>query len=152
MAVSDDVRALSRLSDPDYTYACELRTSTAGRSAERLAEQWARAIMEDAPRPLRWFIVAGWRVGLGLRLAPGSSAAHIAGWDIASTSPGAVVMAADSFLLRANLIVRVDDDDVVHATFVQFERRPARVVWAVAAPIHQVIIPYLLRRAADADR
>lgn len=45
-------------------------------------------------------------------------------------------------MLSAHLVVQVQDCKVVHATFVRYERRPARIVWAAAAPIHRRIIPY----------
>jgi hypothetical protein len=40
---------------------------------DRTPEQWARAVFEDAPRPVRWFLVNGFRYGLGLRLASTTS-------------------------------------------------------------------------------
>src|SRR5438445_8000249 len=53
------------LAAPDFAYACQLDLNT---RATQSAEQWARAVFEDAPRLLRSFIVSGWIVGLGLRL------------------------------------------------------------------------------------
>src|SRR5438132_5006213 len=50
------------------------------RRDERSTEQWARAIWEDAPVALRWFIVAGWRFVLGLRLGARHSPDHVLGW------------------------------------------------------------------------
>jgi len=63
----EHIRARETLADPDYTYACEV---TAPGTDGRTAEQWARAVFEGAPRPARWFMLAGWVVVLRLRLAP----------------------------------------------------------------------------------
>ncbi len=141
----EDVRWLTTLADPNYTYACEVESTAAG---TRSAEQWARAVFEDAPQPLRSVIVLGWLVGLGLRLAPRSSSSHVLGWTIVAHTPTAVVLAVDSFLLSAQLVVRVHESNVIHATFVRYERNAARGLWPTAALIHQRVIPYLLTRAA----
>jgi hypothetical protein len=141
----DRISALNSLTDPSYTYACEI-TAHAGDS--RPAEQWARAVFEGAPRPLRWFIVTGWIVGLGLRLGPRSSPSHVLGWKILWSTPTTIVLGVESFALSAHLVVQVEDSRVVHATFVRYERPPARVLWTFAAPIHRRVVPYLLGRAA----
>ena len=141
----EEIRAVETLADPSYTYACEVETSPMD---SRSPEQWARAVFEGAPTPLRWFIVLGWRVALGLRLGPRQSPSYVLGWKILSTTPDVVVLGVESFLLRAQLVIRVHESQVLHATFVHYERRAARVVWTVAAPIHRLVIPFLLRHAA----
>jgi hypothetical protein len=143
--VPPEVLALATLADPSFSYACEIAVPPGdGRSAE----EWARAAFEGAPRALRWFMLTGWIAGLGLRLAPRSSPSHVLGWTVVSTTPSAIVLGVDSFVLTAQLVVRVHDGLVVHATLVRYDRRVARVVWAVAAPIHRRVIPYLLGHAA----
>jgi hypothetical protein len=145
VAVPEEVGALDTLARPTYTYACQMTVSAAD---DRSAEQWARAIFEGAPRLMRWLIVAGWKVGLGLRLGPRRSPSHVLGWSILSTTPTAVILGVRSFVLTAHLVVRVQDSQVVHATFVRYERSLARVLWTAAAPIHRRVIPYLLNHAA----
>ncbi|MCU1449767.1 MAG: hypothetical protein JWP02_1937 [Acidimicrobiales bacterium] len=145
VAVPEVVGALDTLARPNYTYACQV---TAAAADDHSAEQWARAIFEGAPRLMRWLIVMGWKVGLGLRLGPRRSPSHVLGWTILSTTPTAVILGVQSFVLTAHLVVRVQDSKVVHATFVRYERALARVLWAAAAPIHSRVIPYLLNHAA----
>jgi hypothetical protein len=143
--VPQEIRAVDTLADPDYVYGCEiprLPTDT------RTAEQWARAVFEGAPRLVRWFIVAGWIGGLGLRLGPRPSPSHVLGWKVLSTTPTVAVLGVESFMLSAHLVVRVHESHVLHATFVRYDRPPARIVWAVAAPVHRRVIPFLLRHAA----
>src|SRR5205814_7948317 len=141
----EDIRALDTLQNPTRTYAWQVARPTAD---DRSAEQWARAVIEDAPRLLRWFIVAGWVVVLRLRLGPGGSSSYIQGYKILSNTQTLVIFGVESFALEAHLAVQVRDGDVVHATFVRYERPVARALWGLAAPIHRRVIPYLLRRAA----
>ena len=145
VAVSEEVQTVATLADPGYTYACELHTLGAG---SRSAEQWARAVFERAPQPLRWFVVAGWIIGLRLRLGPRPSPSHVLGWRILSNAPTVIVLGVESFMLSARLVVQVRESEVIHATLVRYERRAARIAWAAAAPIHRRVIPFLLRRAA----
>ena len=137
--------ALDTLASPTWTYTCELATSKADR---RSAEGWARAVIEGAPRLLRWFVVTGWIVGLRLRLGPRRSTDLVAGWEIVSSTPTAVILAVGSFALSAHLVVQVEDSRIIHSTFVRYDRWPARFMWTVAAPIHRRVIPYLLEHAA----
>src|SRR4051812_47227226 len=70
--------------DPDFACAYEIGVAPGD---HRSSEQWGRAAWEGAPAPLRWFILAGWRFVLGLRLGPGHSADHILGWQIVDRPP-----------------------------------------------------------------
>jgi hypothetical protein len=143
----DDVAARSTLPGPNDTYACALSTTDA---STRTAEQWARAVFEDAPRLVRSFIVFGWIAALRLKLAPRRSPTYVLGWSILSASPDVIVLGVESPLLRAQLVVQVESASVVHATFVAFHNRLGRILWASAAPIHRLAIPYLLNHAAKA--
>ena len=113
---------------------------------------WARAVFEDAPAALRWFVVFGWRRVLGLRLAPRSTKGHVLGWAIADGDlvAGSVALTAQSRFLQASNIVTVEATTVTWVTLVHYSGAAARPLWAIARPIHRLTIPYLLARAADA--
>lgn len=117
----------------------------------RSPEQWVRCMFEDAPRGVRWFVTSGWRLVLRLRLGPRSSPDHVAGWEIVTTAPDAIVLEARSPLLTARKVVRLEGTRIVVTTVVHPERRAGRVVWAVVAPVHHRTEPYLLERAAVAS-
>ena len=144
VAVPDDIGARQDLPAADFGYACELDLPT---PTAQTAEQWARAVFEGPPRLLRWFMVSGWVVGLGLRLGSRRSREYVLGWTIVSNAPEVIVLGVRSFMLTARLVVRVTESDVIHTTFVRYERRPARIIWPVAAMIHRRVIPFLLRNA-----
>ncbi|WP_331766696.1 DUF2867 domain-containing protein [Embleya sp. NBC_00896] len=128
----------------DYASAFELAVPEAG---FRTPEQWARAVFEGAPLVLRWMVTLGWTVVLRLRLGPRRSPEHILGWRIADSGAGSITLTSRSRLITAHNVVVVRDSSVVWVTFVRFDRRIARPVWAVVAPVHHLTIPYLLRRA-----
>ncbi|ARH91465.1 DUF2867 domain-containing protein [Streptomyces sp. MOE7] len=110
-------------------------------------EDWARGTLEGAPAAMRWFVRAGWLGVLGLRLGPRSSAQHVLGWPVAVSGPDGITLEAHSPLLTARNVVSVDGDALVWATYVHGESRRGRAVWAAAAPLHHLIIPFLLDRA-----
>jgi len=139
------IRNRDTLSDPDYTYACAVTASDTG---NRTAEQWARAVFEGAPRPMRWFLITGWVLVLRLRLAPLRSPQHILGWTILASTPTSITLTSDAVAFRTHLVVDVQQSQIVHATFLRFERRRGRVLWIVTNPIHRLTIRYLLGRAA----
>ncbi|HEX3792805.1 MAG TPA: DUF2867 domain-containing protein [Pseudonocardiaceae bacterium] len=133
------------MADPDYSSAFELsRPGADGWSPVR----WARVTWEDCPRGVRWFLLAGWSVVLGLRLGPRPSPAHVLGWSIVAETPTAIVLAARSGLLVAQNVVLVQDSRVVWTTVVRFQRWPGRLLWSLVAPIHHRMVPRLLSAAA----
>lgn len=146
--VSESARSLGDLENLSYAYACAIDAAVEGVTAEG----WARATFEGAPAAARLVIVAGWRLALRLRLVPRGSPSSVLGWRILSRTPSAVVLATDSPLLAARLVVQVDGALVVHTTLVRVRNRLGGVVWAAAIPIHQVTIPFLLNHAAAARR
>ncbi|MER6950127.1 DUF2867 domain-containing protein [Nonomuraea sp. NPDC000554] len=131
---------------PDYTDAFEVTT---GVGAARSPEQWARAVFEDAPPPVRWFLLVGWRGVLGLRLGPRPSADHVLGWRIAASEPGSVLLTVRSALMTAQLRLREAGSTVVLTSTVTYTRRGARPLWALVGPVHRRMVPYLLARAAS---
>lgn len=137
--------AVSPLPRSGYAAAFEL-----GRAATdtRSPEQWARAAWEQAPAPVRWLLLVGWRIGLGLRLAPPGASAQVLGWAMTTTTGQAVVLDARSWLMSARNVVELRGTRVRWTTFVRFDRRPASTLWFLAAPVHHFTIRYLLRRAA----
>ena len=134
------------VTSPDYTesFAIEI-----GHDDRRSPEQWARAVFEDAPLPVRWFLLLGWKAGLGLRLGPQSSPEYILGWRIAAAECDAIRLELQSALMTAVLVLRVDGSTASLTTSVCYKRRAARPLWAVARPIHKRMVPYLLSRAAS---
>jgi hypothetical protein len=144
--VPEEVKAVDTLPDPSYTCAFEIDVPPAG---TRSAEEWVRAIMEDGPAPVRWFVLAGWIAALRLRLGPRPSLDHVLGWKILSATPTEIVIGVEGATLSAHQVVLVQDTKAVHATIVHFDRPAARVLWAVAAPIHVQVIPYLMASAVS---
>lgn len=115
----------------------------------RSAEQWARAVWEEAPAPLRWVMLIGWRLVLRLRLGPlRHSPDHVLGWRITARDPGGIVCELDSRFLSASNVFRAADGRLTWSTFVTYDRPAARVIWPLAAPLHRLIVQIALRRAA----
>jgi hypothetical protein len=104
-------------------------------------------VFEDAPLGLRQVLVGGW-LALGLRLAPRPSPDHVLGWRIASTTPDTIVLELDSKLMSAQNVIEVDGTRVVWTTLVHYRNRLGAVMWSAAAPVHHLILPRLLGRAA----
>jgi hypothetical protein len=142
--VPEAVLAMDTLPDPSYTCAFEI---DAPPTDTRTAEEWLRAIMEDAPASLRWFILAGWVAGLRLRLGPRPSTDHVLGWKILSVTSTEIAIGVEGATLSAHQVVQVKDGRVLHATNVRYDRPAAPVIWALAAPIHVRMIPYLMEQA-----
>jgi hypothetical protein len=129
----------------DYASSFEIvRADVAGYSAE----QWARATFEGAPAGWRWALVFGWRAVLWLRLGPRHSPDHVLGWEISATTPSTLTLQARSVLVTAHKVVEVGDGRLTVSTLVRYERRWARPVWSALAPIHHVVEPRLITRAA----
>lgn len=88
-AVLQAVRAVGPLTEEcDYEVAFEIERPE-GRALS--GEQWARAMFEDAPRALRWFLIVGW-TAITCRLRPRRSSTRVLGWTLESASSDTAVM------------------------------------------------------------
>jgi hypothetical protein len=134
---------------PNYRDMFEVPISSAD---TRTSEQWFRAIFEDAPPPVRWFLLLGWRGVLGLRLRPRPSPDYILGWRIASREPDEVRLELHSAFMKVQLALRLSNSKAVWSTNVYYTRPLARPLWAAVGVIHRRMVPYLLGRAASLPR
>jgi hypothetical protein len=138
-----DARALSTLSEVDYEDAFIVDVP-----GERTAEQWARAVFNDAPLAVRTRLVSGW-MGLGLKLGEPWSAHRVLGWKVRQSSPSVVLLAAESPLgLQAELLFRTEPRGLLFATLVQQNNPAARAVWIRITATHQNVVRSLLEHAA----
>lgn len=134
---------------PAYTYdykdcfAAELATGD-----DRSPEQCARAVFEGAPRPVRWFLVAGFRFGLGLRFGPWPSRTHVLGWEIMARTADSITLQAQSWFLTSRLVFEIRGVHLTQSTLVRYDRGIAAVLWPPVSILHRQIVPRLLRRAA----
>ncbi len=142
--VSDQSRGLDTLTDPDYAISFGLPVK---RADVRTAAGWAQACFEHTSRPVLWFLVGGWRFGLGLRLGPRPSTRHVLGWRIVTSAPEFVILEVRSRLMTAHNLVEVLDGRVVLTTFVRYEHPAARPLWSAAALVHRLSVPRLLNHA-----
>lgn len=130
----------------DYRSAFELSGIDAG---ARTAEEWARAIFEGAPTPIRRILYVSWSVGLRLDLGPAEATTHVLGWVIAAATTDSITLSAESRYLAAENIVTTTADSVTWTTTVRYANGLGKALWALAAPIHRVTIRRLLRRAGS---
>jgi hypothetical protein len=138
-----DARAISTLSRVDYEDAFIVDTGT-----ERTAEQWVRAVFDDAPLRVRARLVSGW-IGLGLKLAGPWSSRRVLGWKVQQVSPSVMLLAADSWLgLQAELLFRSQPGGLLFATLIQQNNPAARAVWVRMTSTHQRVVRSLLDHAA----
>jgi hypothetical protein len=111
-------------------------------------EQLARAVFEGAPRPVRLFLVLGFRYGLGLKFGPRDSPEHVLGWAIIDREPDWITIESRSWMLTSRLVFRTEESQVSVSTFVRYDSPIAKVIWPPVSLLHCQIVPRLLRHAA----
>jgi hypothetical protein len=119
-----EARALSTLSRVDYEDAFRLDAGV-----DRSAEQWVRAMLNDAPLTVRSRLVAGW-LALGLNLRGPWAAHRVLGWKVQHSDPDFVLLSANSWLgLRGQLLFRHEPRGLLFATLIQQNNSVARSLW-----------------------
>jgi hypothetical protein len=142
-------RAHSTLDHIDYDDAFLVET---GRAQDRTAEQWARAIVEEAPDKTRNALLRGWGA-LGLRLDATGSDEFVLGWEVRRSTPDLALLGARGRRgLSGELLFERQPGTLLFATFVQMENRAARGLWAVIASGHVQVVRNLLERASDPEQ
>ena len=138
-------RALTTLPRADYEDAFLVDTRAAG---EQSGEEWARATLEGAPEAVRRSLRRGW-MALGLKLDRRGPDRSVLGWELRRSTAEFALLAADSRIgMPAELIFKPQGDTLLFVTFVQQRNPIARAIWALVAPRHRRVVPYLLGRAA----
>jgi hypothetical protein len=149
IAVPPAARALSTLAHIDYEDAFVVDV---GAAPERTAEQWARAVLEDASIVVRTALVLGWS-SLGLRLGAPWSDRFVLGWEVRCSTPKFVLLAAGSRVgMPAELLFKRQQDTLLFATFVQWENLLARAAWSGTEPVHRLVVRQILEQARRRER
>jgi hypothetical protein len=142
--VPPEARALSTLEQIDYEDAFLVEAPACARTAE----EWARAILEDAPASVRRALVSGWS-SIGLKLD--RSGPSVLGWPIRVNTPDVVLLGADSRIgMPGQLLFKREQRGLLFATFVQHGNHAARALWAGVEPVHVPIVRRVLEQAAAA--
>jgi hypothetical protein len=141
VAVPVAARALCTLTRIDYEDAFLVENVAA---EVRTAEQWARAILEDAPPPVKGKVLLGW-LAIGLRPTVSASRRSVLGWEIRASTPDFVLLGRASLIgMPGQLLFKRERDALLFATFVQHHNPIARAVWAATEPRHVPIVRDLL--------
>jgi hypothetical protein len=144
VALPPAARALSTLSHVDYEDAFLVET---GQAQDRTAENWARAILEDAPIIMRSALLWGWSA-LGLKLGSTRSDRFVLGWEVRRSTPDFVLLGAGSRVgMPAELLVERRQQTLLFATLVQKQNQIARAMWAGVEPVHRPVVRYALEQA-----
>lgn len=141
ITVPTTARALTTLSDADYQDAFVVPF---GNARERTAEEWARAVLEEAPAATRRKLTSGWSA-IGLKLGGGGA---VLGWSVRRSSDDFVLLGAESRIgMPAELLFVRRARSLLFSTFVQRRNMVARLVWARIEPVHGPIVRGLLEDA-----
>ena len=105
------------------------------------AEVWARATCEGAPAAGRFL---AWQTALALRLDHEPSPDRVVGWRIGARGPGWIRLEAESWHLAARMLFMTEGDHVLFATFLRYDRTPARAVWGALSVVHRAAAPGFL--------
>jgi hypothetical protein len=144
VAVPAAARALCTLSHIDYEDAFLIENCAA---QERTAEQWARAILEDAPIAVKVKLLLGWSA-IGLKPALSASRRSVLSWEIRENTPDYVLLDRSSVIgMPGELLFKRQRDALLFATFVLHDNPIARAVWAATEPRHVPIVRGLLEQA-----
>jgi hypothetical protein len=135
--VPDDTRALSTLARIDYENAIvKALDAVDGPARDRTGEQWARAVLEDAPAEMRYALTRGWSQ-LGLQLGPMQSDQHVLGWAVRHSTPDSALLAGGSpSTLQGELLVEHRQGTLLFASFIQHGSDEARARWAAVEHMH----------------
>jgi len=141
VAVPAAVRALSTLERVDYadTFRVELADVRS-----RTAEDWARAVLEDAPPAVRGQLLSGWS-SLGLKVGRGS----VLGWHVRSSTPDVLLLGAGSWIgMPGELLFKRERSGLLFATFVRHGSPAARALWGRVERVHVATVRRLLAAVA----
>jgi hypothetical protein len=138
-------RALCTLTHIDYEGAFLIDNVA---TEQRTAEQWANAVLADAPFAMKGQLLLGWSA-IGLRPTISASTRSVLGWKIWASAPDFVLLDRSSLIgMPAQLLFMRERDALLFATFVQQLNPIARAVWAATEQRHVPVVRNLLEHAS----
>ncbi len=116
----------------------------------RTAEEAFRDALGDTPGVGGNVVLWIHRHLLQFRLGPYSSPQHIIGWTIVRSDRDEIALAADGPLMRGQLTMRREDGPraVLTTRLHYHHENAASAVWFVVGPLHRILAPRLMQRAA----
>jgi hypothetical protein len=141
--VPQEILGLSMLPSVDYADAFLVDP---GAHPERSANDWAVAVLEEAPPATRSQLLAGW-TALGLHAA--DTEESVLGWHVRRSSDDAVLLSRDSRIgMPGELLFARRPGGLIFATFVHHRTAGTRAMWAAVRRTHVRTVLALLERAA----
>ena len=139
-----EARTLSTLAHIDYEDAFLLDT---GPTNDRTAEQWARAVLCDAPVTVRGRLQSGW-TAIGLKLSRDRADRAVLGWVPRRCTPDHILLGAASRIgMPGELLFKREPDALLFATFVQQDNPIARALWTRVEATHVPVVRSILEDA-----
>jgi hypothetical protein len=149
ITVPPTARALSTLPRIDYADAFLVEVD---RVDDRNAEQWVRAIFDEAPTHLRLRLWSAW-IALGFRLSTPEAKGCVLGWWVRKSTRNFVLLGANSSIgMPAELLLMRHERRLLFDTFVEHGNPIARAVWASVQPVHTRAVPWVLRQFSERVR
>jgi hypothetical protein len=141
-----DARAISTLGKIDYEDAFRIDS---GQAQDRTAEEWARAILDDAPPATRDKLSRGW-AALGIRLGSADPRPdRVLGWEIRRSTPDVTLLGARGRVgMSGELLFRRQPDALLFSTMVRLDNPVVRKVWTQIEARHRQIVHDLLADAS----
>lgn len=140
--IPEVIRSLSTFAGPDYV---DLFTATT-EAIDRSPEEWARAVLEQAPLARRNARVL-WRL-MGLRLGPRHSPDHVQGWTITARGDNWIRVETASWYMAAQAVCLVEEGQVSISLSLHYDQPVAQLIWALVSGPHQRAVPVMLSQAA----
>jgi hypothetical protein len=135
-------RPLSTLPRVDYADAFLVES---GSTQNWSAEQWARAVLGDAPVVIKANLLLGWSA-IGLKPTTRHS---VLGWEIRVSTPDFVLLGRDSLIgMPGELLFMRVPEALLFATFVHHANHIARMVWAAVESTHVRSVRHVLEQAS----
>jgi hypothetical protein len=137
------IRASSTLDRIDYDDAFVVDVES---PRSRIAEQWMRVILEDAPASVRLRLLSAWPA-IGLKLRPWSDRS-VLGWEIRASDDDVVLLGADSRIgMPGELLLQRREHGLLFATFVRQGNSIARAMWSSIEAAHVRTVRSILESA-----
>jgi hypothetical protein len=112
-------------------------------------EQWARAMLSQAPISTRATLTMAWR-SLGLLLGSPLTDRHVLGWHIRHSTKEFALLGANGCLgMSAELLYEPRADGLLFATLVQLDTPFVRALWPRVIPAHLDAVRDVLGQACQ---
>ncbi|ANY07769.1 DUF2867 domain-containing protein [Pseudonocardia sp. HH130630-07] len=146
--IPQHVTTMQLLDRIDYGDAFTADVPPGALDSTRAAEHAQAIARQVMPRWMTAAVLAIHRHVLGLQLTTSDQSSLLPGWRLLRHDPDTLAYGVTGGLITPRVVLVAAPEQLIVTTVVRYDHRATPAVWALVAPLHRLVVRFVLARTA----